>query len=41
MEKIIIQKDDFNKNNLIENIPRQEIIYNDGRLIIYGAGFLK
>ena len=34
-------KDDFNKNNLIKNIPQPEIIYNDGRLIVYGAGKLK
>ena len=33
-------KNDFNKNNLIDNIPEPEIIYNDGRLIIYGAGKL-
>ena len=34
-------KDDFNKNNLINKIPQPEIIYNDSRLVIYGAGFLK
>ena len=34
-------KDDFNKNNLIDPIPKSEIIYNDGRLIMYGAGKLK
>lgn len=30
-------KNDFNKNNLIENIPKPEIIYKD-RYTIYGAG---
>ena len=34
-------KNDFNKNNLIKDIPNPEIIFNDGRLVIYGAGFLK
>ena len=34
-------KNDFNKNNLINDIPEPEIIFNDGRLVIYGAGFLK
>ena len=34
-------KNDFNKNNLLKNIPNPEIIFNDNRLIIYGAGFLK
>lgn len=34
-------KDDFNKNNLIDNIPKEEIIFDDGRLVVYGAGFLK
>ena len=33
-------KNDFNKNNLLKNIPKPEIIFNDGRLIIYGAGKL-
>lgn len=33
--------EDFNKNNLIEQIPMPEIIYNDNRLVIYGAGLLK
>ena len=33
-------KDDFNKNNLLDNIPEPEIIYDDGRLIVYGAGKL-
>lgn len=32
-------KQDFNKNNLIENIPEPEIIYNE-RVTIYGAGKL-
>lgn len=34
-------QDDFNKNNLLLNIPKPEIIYNDGRLVVYGAGKLK
>ena len=34
-------KNDFNKNNLIETIPKEEIIFDDGRLVVYGAGFLK
>ena len=34
-------KNDFNKNNLIPSIPNPEIIYNDGRLVVYGAGSLK
>lgn len=33
-------KNDFNKNNLIENVPTQEIIYQNGRYTIYGAGKL-
>ncbi len=33
-------KNDFNKNNLIENIPKPEIIYHDDNYIIYGAGKL-
>ena len=33
-------KNDFNKNNLLKSIPEPEIIFNDGRLIIYGAGKL-
>lgn len=33
-------KNDFNKNNLIKEIPQSEIIYNDNRHIIYGAGKL-
>lgn len=32
-------KEDFNKNNLIENIPKEQIIYKD-RFTIYGAGKL-
>lgn len=31
---------DFNKNNLIDTIPTPEIIYDDGKNIIYGAGKL-
>lgn len=31
---------DFNKNNLITNIPSSKIIYKEGRYIIYGAGKL-
>ena len=34
-------KNDFNKNNLINDIPKPEIIFDDKRLQIYGAGFLK
>lgn len=32
--------DDFNKNNLIQNIPASEIIYKDAVHTIYGAGKL-
>ena len=31
-------KNDFNKNNLIDIIPKPEIIYSDKRLNVYGAG---
>ena len=31
---------DFNKNNLIKNIPNPEIIYNENRYLVYGAGKL-
>lgn len=33
-------KNDFNKNNLITNIPKPEIIYQDNKYTIYGAGLL-
>ena len=33
-------KNDFNKNNLIENIPKPEIVYKDDQYTIYGAGKL-
>ena len=33
-------KEDFNKNNLINPIPEPEIIYQDNRLTVYGAGKL-
>lgn len=33
-------KNDFNKNNLITKIPKPELIYNDGRIHVYGAGKL-
>jgi len=33
-------KNDFNKNNLLENIPKPEIIYKDENYTIYGAGKL-
>ncbi len=33
-------KNDFNKNNLINNIPEPEIIYKSNRFTIYGAGKL-
>ena len=31
---------DFNKNNLIDNIPKPSIVYNDSHYTIYGAGKL-
>ncbi|MEE3344816.1 MAG: hypothetical protein VZS44_12030 [Bacilli bacterium] len=31
---------DFNKNNLIDIIPKPKLIYNDNRLHVYGAGKL-
>lgn len=31
-------KNDFNKNNLITDIPKPTIIYTDNRLTVYGAG---
>lgn len=31
---------DFNKNNLIEVIPKPELIFNDSNLHVYGAGKL-
>ena len=31
-------KEDFNKNNLIDSIPKPEIIYQSDRYTIYGAG---
>lgn len=34
-------KTDFNKNNFLLNIPEPIIIYDDGRLVVYGAGELK
>lgn len=33
-------KNDFNKNNLIKNIPNAEIIYSQDNLTLYGAGKL-
>ena len=33
-------KDDFNKNNLINDIPKPKIIYKDSKYTIYGAGKL-
>ena len=33
-------KEDFNKNNLIDTIPEPEIVYQNNRLTIYGAGKL-
>ena len=46
LKNLILGKDlypqnDFNKNNLINDIPKPEILFNDNRLQIYGAGFLK
>jgi very-short-patch-repair endonuclease len=32
--------DDFNKNNLIKDIPTPQVIYNENGYIIYGAGCL-
>ena len=34
-------KDDFNKNNLISTIPKSILLFDDGRLQVYGAGELK
>ena len=34
-------KDDFNKNNLLSQIPKPVKIFDNGRLVIYGAGALK
>lgn len=31
---------DFNKNNLIANIPKPEVVYKDSKYTIYGAGKL-
>lgn len=39
--KDLYNKTDFNKNNLISNIPNPEVVFDDGRLVVYGAGFLK
>ena len=33
-------KDDFNKNNLIDDIPKPEIIYKNSKYTVYGAGKL-
>lgn len=33
-------KSDFNKNNLLDNIPKPSIIYNNNHCTIYGAGKL-
>lgn len=33
-------KNDFNKNNLLDNIPKSEIVYKDDYYTIYGAGKL-
>lgn len=33
-------KNDFNKNNLTNDIPKPTIIYQDSRFVIYGAGKL-
>lgn len=33
-------ENDFNKNNLLLTIPNPEPIFNDGRLVVYGAGHL-
>lgn len=34
-------KDDFNKNNLIDTIPEPQMIYQDCKITVYGAGGLK
>ena len=39
LDKDNYSKDDFNKNNLIDTIPKPEIIYND-KYTVYGAGKL-
>ena len=33
-------KNDFNKNNLIDNVPQPEIVYKDTKYTVYGAGKL-
>lgn len=33
-------KNDFNKNNLLDNIPKPKIVYQDNRITVYGAGKL-
>lgn len=38
--KDMYSKEDFNKNNLIDNIPEPEIVYQDSRYTVYGAGKL-
>lgn len=37
----IYSSKDFNKNNLIKNIPKPEIIYSSSKYTIYGAGKLR
>lgn len=34
-------KEDFNKNNLIINVPEPEIVYKDDNYTVYGAGKLR
>lgn len=34
-------KEDFNKNNLIINVPKPEIVYKDDNYTVYGAGKLR
>lgn len=37
----IYNKEDFNKNNLIINVPKPEIVYKDDNYTVYGAGKLR
>lgn len=37
----LFNQKDFNKNNFRKTIPNPKIIYNDGRLVVYGAGMLR
>ena len=37
-ENDLYPKNDFNKNNLIDEVPTPEIIFQSDRLTVYGAG---